>query len=69
MQKTDEPTKEEIQIMRNAFQIMKAGTAAAEEGRRQFHCPVCGGVGKCWKSKVNGHRGAICPTCNLGFRE
>jgi hypothetical protein len=51
------------------FAFLKAVNAAAEEGREDFTCPICGGSAHWARSEYNGHISAKCDKCKIRVME
>lgn len=51
------------------FAFLKAVNAAAEEGRKDFVCTICGGSAHLARSEYNGHITAKCDKCKIRVME
>lgn len=49
--------------------FIEAVETAMKKGDRHFTCPICGGEGEWYKSKVNGHIHAWCNKCDIELYE
>lgn len=59
----------ELFVPKNILVFIEAVETAMEKGDRHFTCPICGGEGEWFKSKVNGHIHAWCNKCDIELDE
>ena len=59
----------ELFVPKNILVFIEAVETAMEKGDRHFTCPICGGEGEWFKSKVNGHIHAWCNKCDIELNE
>lgn len=59
----------ELFVPKEILVFIEAVETAMEKGDRHFTCPICGGEGEWFKSKVNGHIHAWCNKCDIELNE
>lgn len=59
----------ELFVPKNILVFIEAVENAMKKGDRHFTCPICGGEGEWYKSKVNGHIHAWCNKCDIELNE
>lgn len=59
----------ELFVPKEILVFIEAVETAIEKGDRHFTCPICGGDGEWFKSKVNGHIHAWCNKCDIELNE
>ena len=59
----------ELFVPKNTLVFIEAVETAMKKGDRHFTCPICGGEGEWYKSKVNGHIHAWCNKCDIELYE
>lgn len=59
----------ELFVPKEILVFIEAVETAMEKGDMHFTCPICGGDGEWFKSKVNGHIHAWCNKCDIELNE
>lgn len=49
--------------------FMSAQQQAEEEGKKEFVCPLCGGLAMWGRAKCNNHLRSACPKCGFKMME
>lgn len=59
----------DIDIILESLKMLEALKKAESDNKKQFECPLCGGVVKWYRSKINNHIHLSCDSCGFKIHE